>query len=225
MQRRLDLTAVVCYDGHAAFQPDRTFRQTIKDDAQRRFAAWIAQLRAAGVDTDRLVRNGPASSTYKLWRGAREPNEISPGAGLLFHGYITQDGHDNEGLAPTLHHAAPVHRITTPYVPVASVPDPQARGRDGVSIKGGAWPTNSGSLASPVHPRGLETDELSGGGGNNQSNFYAPKGALSRGDYVVLRPKHAGDAIDYFDALVAVRDGVPRRVWPTLPRPGGAIIL
>jgi D-serine deaminase-like pyridoxal phosphate-dependent protein len=218
----LELTAVMCYDGHGAFQPDRAFRQTVKDDAQRRFAAWIAQLRAAGVDTDHLVRNGPASSTYKLWRGAKEPNEISPGAGLLFHGYITEDGHDNEGLRPTLHHAAPVHRVTVPYVPLTSAPDPQARDRDGISIKGGAWPNNSGSLASPVHPSGLENDELSGGGGNNQSNFYAPKGALTRGDYVVLRPKHAGDAIDYFDALVAVRDGTIRRVWPTLRRPGGA---
>jgi D-serine deaminase-like pyridoxal phosphate-dependent protein len=222
---QLTLSAVMCYDGHAASQPDRAFRQTVKDDSQRRFAAWIVQLRAAGVDPDRLVRNGPASSTYKLWRGAKEPNEISPGAGLLFHGYITEDGHDNEGLQPTLHHAAPVHRVVTPYVPITSVPDPQARGRDGVSIKGGAWPNNSGSLASPVHPPGLENDELSGGGGNNQSNFYAPKGSLKRGDYVVLRPKHAGDAVDYFDTLVAVRDGTVRRVWPTLRRPGSAVGL
>ena len=221
----LPLTAIVCYDGHAAFNPERAFRQTVKDDAQKRFAAWIAQLRAAGVDTDRLVRNGPASSTYKLWRGAKEPNEISPGAALLFHGYITEDGHDNEGLQPTLHHAAPVHRIGPPYVPITGAPDPQAQGRDGVSIKGGAWPNNSGSLASPVHPPGLENDELSGGGGNNQSNFYAPKGALKRGDYVVLRPKHAGDAIDYFDALAAVRDGSVRRVWPTVRRPGGGITV
>ncbi len=222
---RLNLTAVLCYDGHGAFQPERAFRQTVKDDAQRRFAAWIVQLRAAGIDTDRLVRNGPASSTYKLWRGAREPNEISLGAGLLNHGYITEDGHDNEGLQPTLHHAAAVHRVTTPYVPLASTPDPQARGRDGVSIKGGAWPDHAGSVAAPVHPPGLESDELSGGAGNNQASFYAPKGALNRGDYVVLRPKHAGDAIDYFSALVAVRDGTPRRVWPTLRRPGGSVTL
>ena len=221
----LPLSAVVCYDGHAAFNGQQAFRQTAKDDAQKRFAAWLAQLRAAGVDVDRLVRNGPASSTYRLWRGAKEPNEISPGAGLLFHGYITEDGHDNEGLQPTLHHAAPVHRVTTPYVPLASVPDPQAQGRDGISIKGGAWPNNSGSLSAPVHPPGLETDDLSGGGGNNQSNFYAPKGQLRRGDYVVLRPKHAGDAIDYFDALVAVREGTVRRVWPTLRRPGGGVSL
>jgi hypothetical protein len=215
----------MCYDGHAAFRPEREFRESVKSDARRRFAEWIVHLRALGLDPDRLVRNGPASSTYKLWRGAREPNEISPGAGLLFHGYITEDGHDNEGLAPTLHHAAPVHRVTVPHVPLASTPDPQARGRDGISIKGGAWPNNSGSLASPVHPAGLENDELSGGGGNNQSNFYAPKGALKRGDYVVLRPKHAGDAIDYFGALLAVREGTIRRVWPTLKRPGASVTL
>jgi D-serine deaminase-like pyridoxal phosphate-dependent protein len=222
---RLSLSAVMCYDGHAAFRPERSFRQTVKDDAQRRFAAWNEQLRAEGVDPDSIVRNGPASSTYKLWRGAKEPNEISPGAGLLFHGYITEDGHDNDGLQPTLHHAAPVHRITAPRVPITGAPDAQAQGRDGISIKGGAWPNNSGSLSSPVHPPGLENDELSGGGGNNQSNFYAPKGSLRRGDYVVLRPKHAGDAIDYFHALVAVRDGSVRRVWPTLARPAAHVRL
>jgi len=222
-RHRLSLTAVVCYDGHAAARSDRSFRQSVKDDAQRRFAAWIAQLRGAGIDTDRLVRNGPASSTYRLWRGAPEPNEISPGAALLCHGYITEEGHDNEGLIPTLHHAAPVHRVTEPFVPIASTPDPQARGREGISIKGGAWPNNSGSLAAPVHPPGLEFDDLSGGGGNNQSSYYAPRGALRRGDYVVLRPKHAGDAIDYFETLLAVRDGSIRRVWPTLRRPGGAV--
>jgi hypothetical protein len=118
-----------------------------------------------------------------------------------------------------------VHRVVVPYVPITSVPDPQARGRDGVSIKGGAWPNNSGSLASPVHPPGLENDELSGGGGNNQSSFYAPKGSLKRGDYVVLRPKHAGRR----DRLLRRPRRRPRRHdpprLPTLRRPAGVRAL
>lgn len=222
-RRTLKLTAVMCYDGHAAFQPPEAFRRSVVLDAERRFAAWNAQLRAeAGdvCDLDALVRNGPASSSCGLWAGSPEPNEISPGAGLLFHGYITEDGHDNAGLAPTLHHAAPVHRVGKAFVPLASTPDPQGVGKDAISCKGGAWPSNTGSLAAPVHPPGLAEDELSGGRGNNQSNFLAPEGTVARGDYVVLRPKHAGDAVDHFGALIAVRDGRPRRVWATQSRQG-----
>jgi D-serine deaminase-like pyridoxal phosphate-dependent protein len=221
----LEPTAVVCYDGHAASRPERAFRETVVNDSRRRFAAWNLQLRAEGVDTGRIVRNGPASSTYQLWRGAKEPNEISPRRRPAVPRLHHRGRPRHEGLQPTLHHAAPVNRITEPRVPIASTPDPQANGRDGIAIKGGAWPNNSGSVAKPVHPEGLEADELSGGTGNNQSNFYAPKGSLRRGDYVVLRPKHAGDAVDYFDTLVAVRDGTVRRVWPTLRRPGSAVGL
>ena len=219
--RGLSLTAVVCYDGHAAFNPERSFRQAAKDDAQKRFATWIARLRERGVDPDKLVRNGPASSTMHLWRGAKEPNEISPGAGLLFHGYITGDGYDNQGLQPTLHHASPVHRIAGPGpgVPLVGVTQPGSE-REKISCKGGAWPTASGTLSQVVHPPGLEQDDLAGGRGNNQAHFLAPKDLLKRGDYIVFRPKHAGDGIDYFAALIAVREGQVKRVWPTTNRPG-----
>ena len=219
--RRLKLTAVMCYDGHAAAQPPQAFRQAVVADTRRRFAAWLAQLAEEGkglYDPRRLVRNGPASSTYRLWAGAPEPNEISPGAGMLFHGYITEDGHDNAGLKPTLHHAAPVHRLPgPPRVPITGAQQPSDK--ESVSCKGGAWPNNSGSLTAVVYPEGLEEDDLSGGRGNNQSNFLAPKGVLHRGDYIVFRPKHAGDAIDYFGGVAAIRDGRVRRYWPTLPRP------
>jgi len=43
---------------------------------------------------------------------------------------------------------------------------------------------------------------------------------LKRGDYIVFRPKHAGDGIDHFDALVVVREGLVKCVWPTTSRPG-----
>lgn len=220
-RRRLKLTAVMCYDGHAAAQPPQAFRQVVVDDTRRRFQAWLDQLSAEGkglYDRRTLVRNGPASSTYRLWAGSPQPNEISPGAGLLFHGYITEDGHDNAGLEPTLHHAAPVHRLAgPPRIPITGTPQPSDK--ESVSCKGGAWPNNSGSPAAVVHPPGLEEDELSGGRGNNQSNFLAPKGVLRRGDYIVFRPKHAGDAIDYFGGVAAIRNGRVRRYWQTLPRP------
>ena len=39
-------------------------------------------------------------------------------------------------------------------------------------------------------------------------------------DYVVFRPRHAGDAVDYFGSLVAVRDGQVVRVWPSFRQAG-----
>lgn len=219
---RLRLTAVLCYDGHGSFRPEREFRRTIAQEAQRRLAAWMAQLRAeaAGLtDLERLVVNGPGSSTYQQWAGNRDLTEVSPGAAYLFHGYVTGDGYDNEGLQPTLHHVSPVHRKGT-GLPLTGAERPLPPGKEEISVKGGAWPTSSGTQTEVVFPKGLETDDLSGGRGNNQAHFLAPKGVLDRGDYVVLRPRHAGDAVDYFGALVAVREGRVVRVWPSLKQPG-----
>ena len=223
-RERLRLSAVMCYDGHAAELPAAAARQVVVDDTRRRFAAWLDQLRVEGADLydeETLIRNGPASSTYNLWRGQREPNEISLGAGLLGHGYITGDGHDNDGMLPTLHHTATVHRLGgAPRVPITGIVQPYPMGKESISCKGGAWPNNSGSMAAVVHPPNLSEDDLSGGRGNNQSNFLAPVGTVKRGDHVVFRPRHAGDGIDYFRSIVAVRQNTVRRIWPTFDRPG-----
>jgi D-serine deaminase-like pyridoxal phosphate-dependent protein len=227
---RLSLTAVLCYDGHGTVRPERAYRQQVKDDAEWRFARWLAQLKAEGsdlYDEQTLVRNGPASSTYRLWAGSKVPNEISPGTAFVYHSYLTADGHDDEGLRYTMHHATPVHRIVAPRVPLTSLPDPRdaAGDKENVSCKGAAWPDSKGTTTTTVWPSGLEEDELSGGRGNNQAHYLAPKGVLRRGDYIVVRPKNAGDGADHFGALVAVRDGTVRRIWPTLQRPGSLAAL
>lgn len=84
----------------------------------------------------------------------------------------------------------------------------------------GAAGDHSGNATTTVWPAGPEPDDLSGGRGNNQAHYLAPKGVLKRGDYIVVRPRNAGDGADRFGALAAVRDGTVRRVWPTLRRPG-----
>ena len=220
---RLRLTAVLCYDGHASELPFGVARrELVVKEAQRRLTGWLEQLRAEAADLHdpgTLVVNGPGSSTYVQWKGSRLITECSPGAALLFHGYITGDGYDNEGLQPTLHHVSPVHRKGT-GIPVLGVQRPIPPGKEEVSCKGGAWPTAAGTVSDVVFPPGLEADDLSGGRGNNQAHFLAPKGALDRGDYIVFRPKHAGDAVDYFSALVAVREGRVVRIWDSFPRPG-----
>jgi len=214
----LRLTGWLAYDGHGSFRPDAAYRRQVADDARRRQAGWNAQLRAeAGdlIDPGDFVRNGPGSSTYRQHEGNPEISEISPGVALVPHGYITQDGYDNEGLQPVLFNAATVHRVAEPRIPLTSAPDPQGRGRMNVSCKGGG-----GNV--PVHPGGLEPDPLSGNnGGYNQGHYYAPRGSLQRGDHIVFRAKEAGPTIDAHGALFAVRDGTVRRVWPTQMRPGG----
>lgn len=94
-----------------------------------------------------------------------------------------------------------------------------------ISCRGGAWPTSSDTLSDVVFPSGLEADDLSGGRGSNQAHFLAPKGALKRGDSIVFRPRHAGDAVDYFGSLVAVRGGPVVRVWPSLRQTGDATFV
>ncbi len=219
---RLRLGAIVCYDGYASFEADQNFRRRVVEEARRRLAAWMAQLRAEAADLydpASFVVNGPGSSTYQLWAGDPHLNEVSPGAAFLFHGYITEDGYDNAGLQPTLHHTSPVHRKGT-GVPLTGVMRPVPPGKEEISCKGGAWPTSMGGVSQVVFPSGLEADDLSGGRGNNQAHFLAPQGSLDRGDYIVFRPRHAGDGVDYFDTLVAVREGRLIRIWDSFSRPG-----
>lgn len=222
-RKRLRLSAVLCYDGYASELPVAVARrELVVAEAQRRLAAWLEQLRIEArdlYDPATLIVNGPGSSTYRQWAGSRLINECSPGAAFLFHGYITDDGQDNAGLQPTLHHASPVHRKGT-GVPVLGIERPIPPDKEEVSCKGGAWPTASGTASEVVFPEGLEPDDLSGGRGNNQAHFLAPKGALDRGDYIVFRPKHAGDGVDYFSTLVAIREGRVVRVWDSFQRPG-----
>jgi hypothetical protein len=141
---------------------------------------------------------------------------------IFYTGYIRGDGYENEGLLPVLRHAAPVHRLPgAARLPLTGTP---VANFESVAVKGGAWPSHDGSLDTVIHPSGdWEDDETKGGRGNNESKFLAqPPVAVRRGDYVILDVKHSGDAIDYFDTVVAVREGTIRRVWPTLRRPGPA---
>jgi len=222
---RLRLSALLCYDGYASFEASQAFRQRVVDEARRRLAEWMAQLREEAADLydpASFVVNGPGSSTYQLWAGDPHLNEVSPGAAFLFHGYITEDGYDNAGLLPTLHHTSPVHRKGT-GVPLTGVERPLPPDKEEISCKGGAWPTSMGSVSQVVFPSGLEADDLSGGRGNNQAHFLAPRGRLERGDYIVFRPRHAGDGVDHFDALVAVREGRLIRIWDSFARPGARV--
>jgi D-serine deaminase-like pyridoxal phosphate-dependent protein len=93
---------------------------------------------------------------------------------------------------------------------------------DSVAIKGGAWPSHEGNTDALLYPsKDWQDDETHGGRGNNESKFLAqPPVPVKRGDYVILDPKYAGDAIDYFDTVTAIREGTIRRNWPTFRRPG-----
>lgn len=220
---RLRLTGVLCYDGYGSFNSSRPFRETMVRDCLRRWEAWLAQLAAEGADLydpRTLVRNGPASSSYQLYAGSKVPNEISPGTAFFFTGYLRDDGYENDGLQPVLRHAAPVHRLPgQARMPLTGAP---LGPYDAVAIKGGAWPTHEGKLDALLFPDpDWQDDATHGGRGNNQSHFLAsPPVPVKRGDYVVLDPKYAGDAIDYFDTIAAVREGSIRRVWTTFRRPG-----
>jgi D-serine deaminase-like pyridoxal phosphate-dependent protein len=239
----LELTATLCYDGHATVDGNEQFRRTVADDAQRRYREFLAQLREdAGdlVDVDALVRNGPGSSNYQHWDPEGPATEVSPGTAFVYHGYLQGRGFDNEGLQRTLVHGAPVMRIPAdgPRTPLFGVeppwgeagavedgvPDeddpgrPHPEGYEEVLTKGGAWPSNEGDQAEMVYPEGMEDDPSSGGRGNNTSAVLAPKGSLELGEYVLLRPQIAGDGIDYFGALHAIRDGELQGLWPTRTR-------
>jgi len=224
-QHVIELTALMCYDGQASLDPDDSFRQAVATEAQRRYEMFIEQLREeAGdfVDVDSLVRNGPGSSNYQHWDPDGVLTEISPGTAFTFDGYLRQDGFDNEGLVPTLFHAAPVMRLpsTGPRLPFHDVdmPNELTGNNDEVVVKGGAWPSNTGKMARFLWPDGLADNPLSSGRGNNSSAILAPEGKLDLGDYILLEPQLAGDGIEYFSALHAIRDGELRAVWPTYER-------
>lgn len=225
-QDRLRLTGAMCYDGHATFLSLRPFRQIIAETSQRRYRNFMAQLEAEGgdlFDATNFVRNGPGSSNYQNWSPDDVVNEISPGTAFVFVGYLDDPTYENEGLAPTLLHGAPVMRNAgdgprAPLINLAIPPIPALAQLEEILLKGGAWPSNNGSVASMVWPEDLREDELSGGRGNNTSAILAPKGALDLGDYVLMRPNNAGDGIDYFGALHAMREGNLEAVWPTFSR-------
>jgi D-serine deaminase-like pyridoxal phosphate-dependent protein len=224
-QDSIELTAVMCYDGQATLDPDDSFREAVATETQRRYEGFIKQLREeAGefIDVDGLVRNGPGSSNYKQWDPDGVVTEISPGTAFTFDGYLTEDGFDNEGLVPTLYHAAPVMRIpsTGPRLPFhdVDIPDALVGNNDEVVLKGGAWPSNTGDQARLLWPNGLADNALSSGRGNNSSAILAPAGALELGDYALLEPQIAGDGIQYFSELHAISDGELQSVWPTYER-------
>jgi D-serine deaminase-like pyridoxal phosphate-dependent protein len=221
----IELTALMCYDGQATLDPDDAFRQAVATEAQRRYETFIGQLREeAGdfIDVDGLVRNGPGSSNYQQWDPDGVLTEISPGTAFTFDGYLTEDGFDNEGLVPTLYQAAPVMRIpsTGPRLPFhdVDIPDALVGDNDEVVLKGGAWPSNTGELARLIWPEGLADNALSSGRGNNSSAILAPAGELELGDYALVEPQLAGDGIQYFSELHAIRDGELEAVWPTYER-------
>ena len=241
-QDSLRLTGAMCYDGHATIDSNPKLRQVIAEDAQRRYRAFMSQLREEGgdlFDESDFVRNGPGSSNYQNWDSDGVVTEVSPGTAFVFHGYLTDDGHDNEGLEPTLLHGAPVMRLPAdgPRTPLVGVEPPWAAlddvpteklpfgeapsetdGFEEVLLKGGAWPSNTGDLAEMVHPDGMEDDPTSGGRGNNKSAVLGPRGEFELGDYVLLRPQNAGDGIEYFGALHAIREGELEAIWPTINR-------
>jgi D-serine deaminase-like pyridoxal phosphate-dependent protein len=217
-RERLRLTAVLCYDGHATLTGAAEYRKLVAQTAQQKFAGYLAQLTRDAADLHdpaALVRNGPGSSNYRNWAGTTAANEIAPGSAFLYPHYLSS--YDHDGLAPALYQCAPVMRITSdsPSVPFTQTTLPGST-REELLIKGGGWPSSGGTQPTLVYPDGLEGDELSGGG----NAYTAPKGLLKLGDYVVFQPEQAEEGVAYFEALVAIREGKVRRVWPTLPRWG-----
>lgn len=218
----LELTGLMCYDGIATLESDMAFRQSVADEAQRRFRHFVDYLREEASDIydhENTIRNGPGSSNYQQWDEDGVVTEFSPGTAFTYGGYLTGSGFDNEGLVHTLYHAAPVMRIpaTGQRLPFHDVklPDAINTEMDEIAIKGGAWPSNDGHVADLLWPEGLSEQPLSSGRGNNASELLAPPGELELGDYVLLRPHNAGDGIGYFGSVHAIRDGNLVAVWPT----------
>lgn len=216
-------TALRCDDGHAAFTPADAVRRTIARDARARLRELQAVLfDAAGdaIDPDDLVVTGPGSSNYRNWAEGDEIDEIGPGSALVYARYL-RAGFDDEELRVALLPAAPVLRRVgaSPRVPLTGFTVPGSS-REQLLIKGGAWPDASGTLPAMVWPEGLDDDDLHGGRGKHTGAITAPEGALAAGDYVLLWPEQAGDAIDYFGAVTAVREGEVHAQWPTISRWG-----
>lgn len=225
---RLRLGALLCYDAAATVSSNPAFLQTVAEYAQARMREAVAQLAAEAsdvVDVGALILNGPGSTNYRNWAGARDAaNEFSPGSALLYPNYLDAGGYDMTGFANASVLCAPVLRVTSPggTVPLLQI-QPPASNREEVLIKAGGWPTgNNPKLSKLVWPEGLDEDAASGGRGANSSGaISAPKGSLRLGDYVLLRAEQITEALDYFGAIHAAREGTTRRVWPNVSRWSG----
>lgn len=220
-QDAVRLTALLCYDGHATLSAATPLRRAIATDARRRLARLHDALReAAGTAVEELEINGPGSSNYTQWVGDELLTEISPGSALLYARYL-RAGFDDDGLELACVLAAPVLRVVgrLPRVPLTAIELPGAD-RDQLMLKGGGWPAGGGRQPTMIWPEGLEDNDLYGGRGNNTGTVTAPAGSLDLGDYLLLWPHQVGDAIDYFGALTAVRNGRVEDRWPTFARWG-----
>lgn len=223
-RRRLKLSALLCYDALAAANGNPVYRQTVAEYAQRQLSAAYDQVRAQAsdiVDVERLVRNGPGSANYQNWAGSDAANEFSAGSAVLYANFLDQEGHDDAGLAKALYLCAPVLR--TPKRLLFGLPGVEIpAGLRPVLVKAGGWPTgNKPTLSKLVHPPGLQDEPFYGRGANSSGMVLAPPGALALGDYVVETAQQVMEAQNYFDTLLATREGRVRATWPTVDRWGG----
>lgn len=210
---RLQLSAVIGYDGHATLDGNDAYRAAVAAQAQVIFRLRLAELAGLGAglyDERTLVRNGPGSSNYHNWVGG-PINEISPGSAFMRARYL-DTGFDQDGLAYALTFAGAVRRVTSdhPSVPVTGTTVPGAT-QEEIIVQAMGPPDEI------VRPDGVESDALSGG----PDALVIPKGSIGLGDYVLYRPHQLEPAIVNFDQIVAVRNGKVRRRWIVPPRPGG----
>ena len=175
---RLQLSAVIGYDGHATLDGNDAYRVAVAAQAQTIFRLRLAELAGLGAglyDERTLVRNGPGSSNYRNWVGG-PINEISPGSAFMRAGYL-DTGFDQDGLAYALTFAGAVRRVTSdhPSVPVtgttAARGDPAGdhrpvdgaagrarlavRGRAGRAVGRGWTPSSSRRARRPWRLRAL----------------------------------------------------------------------
>jgi D-serine deaminase-like pyridoxal phosphate-dependent protein len=217
-RKRLRLTCVLCYDGHATLNGAQPYRKLVAVQAQRFYEQYLEQLRAEGAglyDEQTLIRNGPASANYHNWAGSTVCNEISPGSAFMYAGYLSSGGFDNAGLAPAMTQCAPVLKDIGPYpsVPVYKIPVPGDTNEEYFVI-GSSWPDQGGNQPAFVYPAGTSDDPLEGG----RAAIYAPRGSLGPDDYVLCWPNQTGDGVDYFGSLSAIRDGRVLATWPNFTR-------
>jgi D-serine deaminase-like pyridoxal phosphate-dependent protein len=207
----LRLGAVLGYDGHATLTGEAPYRKLVAIQAMRSYRRLLRELaKRAGdlYDDATLIRNGPASSNYRNWRGG-PANEIACGSAFVYPGYLN-GGYHVAGLAPALTLAGAVIRITSdhPSLPVTETTLPGST-REEIIVQ------PVGAVGEVVYPKNTAGDELSGGG----NAMVVNKGALQLGDYMLFNPTQAEDGIGRFRSLIAVREGQVLRVWPTFPLP------
>jgi D-serine deaminase-like pyridoxal phosphate-dependent protein len=215
---RVQLGAIVCYDGHASLVPPAAARRIVVEQARsylRRGLGWLHELGADLIGDRALIVNGPGSTSFRQWPEGSEINEISPGNAFVFPS--TLDQFDTDGLSNAVVLCAPVTRITSdsPSLPLTQTTLPGSTQQE-VLVKSAAWSAID-SIATAIWPEGITSDTLSGG----LNAFVVPKGSRKRGEHVLFRPVEAWFAIDEFDALHAVREGRHVRTWPTVRRWGG----